>query len=274
MPTFVIHALNKPATKLTFEGERVQVGRDPGNDIVLPDESVSRAHAVFARSVDGRWSLQCVSSTNPVVVDGQVVTTMAPVGEGTEALVGTEHLIVFSEDAFKADEYIQVKSHYERRRCPKCRWEGMSSSLRATPCPRCAHPSLDAIQAYSGAAAAVPQVETAAMKPGEARALYSKIRAARMSHLERADGKVEGVTRAELSESKGATLGGGDDPALKLFGIHVGEVTVAWAGEHFEARSGMLFPAMKVNGEKVKTAALSDGDLIEIGDNQFRFATT
>lgn len=274
MPTFIIHALNKPATKLTFDGPRVQVGRDPGCDIVLPDEAVSRSHAVFARSEDGRWSLQCVSATNPVVVGGQVVNTLAPVSEGTEVLVGGDHIIIFSENAFKADEYIQIKSLYERKRCPQCRWEGMTSSLRVLPCPRCAHPALEAIQAYKGAAAAVPQVETAAMKPEDARALFSKIHAARMSYLERADGKVEGVTRADLSESKGVTLGPGDDPALKVFGLHIGEVTVAWAGEHFEARSGMLFPAMKVNGEKAKTAPLRNGDLIEIGSNQFRFATT
>ncbi len=274
MPTFIIHALNKPATKLTFDAPRVQVGRDPDCDIVLPDEAVSRSHAVFARSVDGRWSLQCVSATNPVVVDGHVVTTLAPVSEGTEVLVGGDHLIIFSENAFKADEYIQIKSHYERKRCPQCRWEGMTSSLRVLPCPRCGHAALDAIQSYKGSPSTAPQVETAAMKPEDARALFSKIRAARMSYIERADGKVEGVTRAELSESRGVTLGPGDDPALKVFGLHVGTITIAWSGEHFEARSGMLFPAMRVNGEKTKTAPLRNGDVIEVGSNQFRFATT
>ncbi|MDO9019412.1 MAG: FHA domain-containing protein [Deltaproteobacteria bacterium] len=274
MPTFVIHALGKPASKVTLDGERVRVGRDPGNDLVLPDESVSREHAIFARDGDGRWVVQCVSETNAVVLDGRMVTSAAAVAEGNEILLGSDHLIVFSEDPFKADGYIQIKSGYERKRCPTCKWEGMTSSLRLTACPRCAAPSLEAVDTYRGSASSAPQAATAAVDPAQAKALFSKLKSARMSYLERADGKVEGSIRTELSESKGATLGSGADPSLKVFGIHFGEVSIAWAGEHFEARSSMLFPAMKVNGEKAKVARLRNGDVIEIGGNQFRFATT
>lgn len=53
--------------------DTLTVGRDPSNDIVLPNDSVSRVHAVFVRQPGG-LCLVDLHSTNGTWVNGVVVT--------------------------------------------------------------------------------------------------------------------------------------------------------------------------------------------------------
>ena len=50
-------------------------------------------------------------------------------------------------------------------------------------------------------------------------------------------------------------------------------VTIAWDGFQYVAESAMWYPAMKVNGERARSAPLKHGDTLWIGSNSFRFVT-
>lgn len=56
--------------------EPVKIGRAPGNDLVLADDSVSRAHARVVYE-EGRWVIEDLGSANGILVDGQPVKRLA-----------------------------------------------------------------------------------------------------------------------------------------------------------------------------------------------------
>lgn len=56
--------------------EPVKIGRAPGNDLVLGDDSVSRSHARIAYE-DGEWVVEDLGSANGIRVDDQLVKKLA-----------------------------------------------------------------------------------------------------------------------------------------------------------------------------------------------------
>ncbi len=69
-----------------LEGERIAIGRDPDNDVVLPDRSVSRHHAELSPEL-GRWRIRDLGSTNGVQINGSPVPD-GMVGIGDRLRVG------------------------------------------------------------------------------------------------------------------------------------------------------------------------------------------
>ncbi len=68
------------------------IGRAEYNDIVLPDGSVSTAHAKLQRR-EGIWVLVDLDSTNGTSVDGHRVTGEAPLSPGAVVLIGDVELL-------------------------------------------------------------------------------------------------------------------------------------------------------------------------------------
>ncbi len=283
MPTFVIQSIGRPASKVSVDMGPIRIGRDEGNDIVIPDETVSREHAVVLCDMDGLWTVGCVSETNPIVVDGTLTRESAGLTEGSEVLVGSSHLIIFSEDAHKADRYINVKTVFQKSRCTGCGWEGLiSTARRNAACPRCNGASFVEVGGYSGEAARsvpapaspVPTIPTAALSAAEAKKRFHVLRTAMRSHIERVDAHAGPAPRTPLAEDRPCTLSSrSPDPMLSLRGMAFGHVTVTLNGNRYEAVSSMTFPPMRVNGEEARAATLYSGDVIEVGDNRFRFVT-
>jgi pSer/pThr/pTyr-binding forkhead associated (FHA) protein len=54
--------LNKPS---------LSIGRGPGNDVQIPDQTVSGTHARLSLQLDGTWLLEDLGSTNGTFVNGQ-----------------------------------------------------------------------------------------------------------------------------------------------------------------------------------------------------------
>ncbi|MGC6486692.1 MAG: FHA domain-containing protein [Planctomycetota bacterium] len=65
------------APTVTLDGERVAIGRLPGNDVHLPSDRVSRRHAVVDRDGD-RWLVQDLGSANGTTVNGKALEPRAP----------------------------------------------------------------------------------------------------------------------------------------------------------------------------------------------------
>jgi hypothetical protein len=74
---------------------KVILGRDPANDIVLEDDSVSPRHARLDHN-DGAWRLTDLCSTNGTRVDGERIPedTPTPLPEGTEFALGGVKLLL------------------------------------------------------------------------------------------------------------------------------------------------------------------------------------
>jgi ABC transport system ATP-binding/permease protein len=82
-----------------FDGQRLRIGRDPSNDVVLSDPNVSRFHAEVVRS-DGTIALRDLGSRNGTRINGQLASR-AVLGPGSQIGVGPFQ-IVFDGTAFLA----------------------------------------------------------------------------------------------------------------------------------------------------------------------------
>ncbi len=277
MPVFVIHAMAQPAKKMTATQQSIVVGRDASAVIVLPGKTVSRQHAVFESDPHGRWSVRCLSATNAIVVDGALTTASAFVSEGSEVLIGTEYLLIFSDNDHTASQYLGTTSYFSKSQCSRCGWRGMISSLRRAPvCPKCAGSDLVSEHEYQRPSAAqdAPQGPTTAVSPSEVKARLNRLKAARRSRLERVDGKALGTGKRDLNEDKTVRMAKDERAEFPMTGFMWGKgVEIAWDGQAYVAQSQMVFPAMKVNGTKHKRTRLRNGDVIEVGSNRVRFVT-
>lgn len=276
MPTFVIHELKKLARKASLGGKTLRIGRDPSCELVLTGAAVSREHAVFQQDgATGNWFVYNRSQTNPLVVDGKLVSESAWVQEGSEILVGVDHLLIFSETEQKAATYFQAgRVRFDKKHCARCDWTGMVSGLREDPpCPRCGATGMTAADAYVAQIAKEESVvETRAMDLDAVRASLKQLKAAKRSHIERADGYTGGGSpRQDLSETEPLVLSRSSE--LRLRGFVFGSVTVSWNGRRWMASSNLMFGALRVNGEPTKGTALKHGDVLDIGPNQFKVVT-
>jgi len=88
----------------TFEaeltGDRMSVGRNDGNDITIPDGSVSGSHGEF--TFDGStWSFTDLGSTNGTKVNGAQVEHVE-LGHGAQFQIGDVAVIFLEEEAAPA----------------------------------------------------------------------------------------------------------------------------------------------------------------------------
>jgi pSer/pThr/pTyr-binding forkhead associated (FHA) protein len=72
----------------------IAIGRNEGNDIFLPDASVSRFHAFFRETSDGKVLLQDVRSSNGTFARGLRVPRQ---GEGAPVLVNSGDTVRFGD---------------------------------------------------------------------------------------------------------------------------------------------------------------------------------
>lgn len=77
----------EPALPVVRLAGDVMLGRNPGCDVHLDDDSVSRMHARL-RMCDGVWMLSDLGSTNGTWVNGRRVTTRTPVRRGDVVQMG------------------------------------------------------------------------------------------------------------------------------------------------------------------------------------------
>jgi uncharacterized RDD family membrane protein YckC len=136
----------------------LSIGRDPGNDLVLPDAMVSRRHAVIEYRA-GRYALRDCNSSNGSLVNGDRIFEHL-LRDGDVVAIGSARLL-FRDDPVRADAAGKVLQHPAARwlLCPGCetafrpgdsfcRQCGQqleaSPSLPGEACPRCAAPLREA----------------------------------------------------------------------------------------------------------------------------------
>lgn len=275
MPVIIVHALGKAPQKLSLASSPIRIGRDPTNDVVLADETVSREHALLVRAPDGSWMVSCVSETNPIVLDGKVTADGGTLREGAEVLVGSEYLLIVALDAHRADQYMQGRSAFAKHECVHCGWSGMlSSAARNLTCPKCMGTQFRKTDSYAtGTESDKARLATAYVDPRSASEAFERIQGAKRSFIERVDAEGNAEGRSALGEERHVELARSGPDLLRLRGLCWGTVRIAWDGERHVVESKMLFPALRVNSERTERARLRSGDLIEVGANRFRFVT-
>ncbi len=90
---------------LRFEKGTIYIGRQPKSQIFLPDQSVSRQHAVLVQNHDGDWMIRDLDSANRTLVNGRPVSKM-PLHEGD--IIGISDFIL--EVHFEATKSAQADS--------------------------------------------------------------------------------------------------------------------------------------------------------------------
>lgn len=91
---------------LRFGSGPIYVGRQPRCHVFLPDQGVSRQHAVIFTSADGNWMVQDLDSANRTAVNGRPVSRL-PLHEGDIITICDFRLEVHHENESK----IQTQEH-------------------------------------------------------------------------------------------------------------------------------------------------------------------
>lgn len=114
--------------RLTIRVPVVNIGRADYNDLVIPDPSVSAAHAKLQRR-DGIWVLSDLGSTNGTFVDGERITEETALGPGATVRFGEITTLFESPDDVTG---VQRRGGTRVMAPPPDR----AAAVRAAPAPR------------------------------------------------------------------------------------------------------------------------------------------
>jgi ABC-type multidrug transport system ATPase subunit len=77
----------RPTSRMPLPAKALRIGREPDNDLVLPDLDVSRHHAELRKSAAGRYEIVDLGSHNGTYVNGRKVSS-AVIGESDIVSIG------------------------------------------------------------------------------------------------------------------------------------------------------------------------------------------
>lgn len=92
LATILVRTGALKGSRLPIRVPVVNIGRADYNDLVIPDDSVSSAHAKLQRR-EGMWVLTDLGSTNGTMVDGEKVTGEAVLSPGATVRLGEVSLL-------------------------------------------------------------------------------------------------------------------------------------------------------------------------------------
>lgn len=273
MPAFLVYRLGLPMRRVTIDTPPIRVGRDPENDIVVANDTVSREHAAFMQDERRQWHVSCVSGSNPIVVDGLLVATSAPVSDMAEVVVGNDCLIVFVLNPANASHLMEHRQ-LQQVVCQRCWWTGMASAFRQdSPCPRCGATTVEPAEAPADVDAAMlnETAGTRVMTEVEVRSSARVIRDAKRAVLVCIDGRGGRRVLAEAEPTRVSKTS--TELPLQGFWLMGDGFTLAWDGHTWNLQSEMFWPGVKVNGVSTRATRLRVGDVIEVGRNRYELTT-
>lgn len=275
MLEITIHAEGETPRQHRFEGQRLTIGRDRDNDLVLDSMGCSRHHAEIVREGAG-FRLRDLGSTNGVLFGTQVVRDL-PLADGIEVVIG-QHRLSFALPDQEAPE-ATVRLHYGSLQAadPTApRSEGSAPAAPArrgfappAPVPRAPAPSATApsppVAPWSGATpagaprpAVTPAAEPA--PPAGPKPLYLIFG----SGSQERNLKIVPGTEYILGRSPSADLVLEDRESSKRHAL------IYARGERFYAVDLQSSNGTFVNGERIRDVPLSPGDEITIGQTRIR----
>jgi uncharacterized RDD family membrane protein YckC len=133
MAKIIVNPTSSSRREFALPRTLVSIGRDPSNDVVLPDAMVSRRHAVIEYRGSQYYIRDC-NSSNGSLVNGDRVTERS-LRDGDLVAIGTARLL-FRDDLNLDDPSAKVVPHPSapRQQCPSCQAEYRKGDLFCRQC--------------------------------------------------------------------------------------------------------------------------------------------
>jgi uncharacterized RDD family membrane protein YckC len=115
----IVNPTSSARREISLARSLISIGRDPSNDVVLPDAMVSRRHAVIEFR-GSQYFLRDCNSSNGSLVNGDRVSERN-LRDGDLVAIGTARML-FREELDSEDSAAKVVQHPSspRLRCPQC----------------------------------------------------------------------------------------------------------------------------------------------------------
>jgi len=134
----ILNPTSTTRREIALKGSLLSIGRDPSNDLVLPDAMVSRRHAVIEYR-GSQYYLRDCNSSNGSVVNGDRVEERN-LRDGDLVAIGTARLL-FREDLPEAGAKVVPHPSAPRLECSSCQAEYRKGDLFCRECGTAIAPS-------------------------------------------------------------------------------------------------------------------------------------
>ena len=140
MAKLIVNPTSSSRREIHLSRTLVSIGRDPSNDLVLPDAMVSRRHAVIEYR-GSQYYLRDCNSSNGSLVNGDRVSERN-LRDGDLVAIGTARLL-FRDDLHEEEAGAKVVQHPSSPRlvCPSCQAEYRKGDLFCRQCGGALAPS-------------------------------------------------------------------------------------------------------------------------------------
>jgi uncharacterized RDD family membrane protein YckC len=140
MAKLIVNPTSSSRREISLARTLVSIGRDPSNDLVLPDAMVSRRHAVIEYR-GSQYYLRDCNSSNGSLVNGDRVSERN-LRDGDLVAIGTARLL-FRDDLHDEEAGAKVVQHPSSPRlmCPSCQGEYRKGDLFCRQCGSALAPS-------------------------------------------------------------------------------------------------------------------------------------
>lgn len=140
MAKLIVNPTSSSRREIHLSRTLVSIGRDPSNDLVLPDAMVSRRHAVIEYR-GSQYYLRDCNSSNGSLVNGDRVSERN-LRDGDLVAIGTARLL-FRDDVHEEEAGAKVVQHPSSPRllCPSCQAEYRKGDLFCRQCGAALAPS-------------------------------------------------------------------------------------------------------------------------------------
>ena len=140
MAKLIVNPTSSSRREIHLSRALVSIGRDPSNDLVLPDAMVSRRHAVIEYR-GSQYYLRDCNSSNGSLVNGDRVSERN-LRDGDLVAIGTARLL-FRDDLHEEEAGAKVVQHPSSPRlvCPSCQAEYRKGDLFCRQCGGALAPS-------------------------------------------------------------------------------------------------------------------------------------
>jgi uncharacterized RDD family membrane protein YckC len=155
MAKLIVNPTSSSRREIALARQLVSIGRDPSNDVVLPDAMVSRRHAVIEYR-GSQYYLRDCNSSNGSLVNGDRVSERS-LRDGDLVAIGTARML-FKEELEAEDAAGKVVQHPSapRLHCPNCQADYRKGDLFCRQCGTSVAPAQPAKAVCASCGTVVP----------------------------------------------------------------------------------------------------------------------
>jgi pSer/pThr/pTyr-binding forkhead associated (FHA) protein/uncharacterized RDD family membrane protein YckC len=132
MAKLIVNPTSSSRREVPLSRTLMSIGRDPSNDVVLPDAMVSRRHAVIEYRA-GQYYLRDCNSSNGSLVNGDRVSERT-LRDGDLVAIGTARLLFRDEMAEEGAGKVLQHPSALRLQCPSCQADHRKGDLFCRQC--------------------------------------------------------------------------------------------------------------------------------------------